>query len=338
MTAASTRPETAHLMPLYRESIAPQLEKLEGKRRRAAFRARIVGGALIGMGVVASVVAGRLGFRDPTDLLVMFGGAGFAAAMWLLRKVRSRTKAVLVTRAFESLGWTHTEEASKPPHMDDYTAHRLLPRHDSGHFEDHVRGRHAGADFDMREAKLTQKRGKRTKTVFQGCILSVDFHQPFHSTTVVLRDRGVLNRSKLAGLKRVGMASPKWENMFEAYGTDQVEARVKLDPGFMERLMALEESVDGKKLRFGFFDNRLHVVVETANRFEPGSMFKPLADPARMEQLIGEIEALMAVVEGVRKPGQAVEPVTAVPAPEVTSGYAWPFNPYDPDGVLLRRA
>jgi len=40
-------------------------------------------------------------------------------------------------------------------------------------------------------------------------------------------------------MKRVGLVDPVFEKIFEAYGTDQVEARYLLTPTFMQRLVRL---------------------------------------------------------------------------------------------------
>ena len=62
-----------------------------------------------------------------------------------------------------------------------------------------------------------------------------------------------------------------FSKIFEAYGTDQVETRYLLTPTFMQRLVDLEQSVDGKKIRFAFTGGQLLIAVETENRYEAGS-------------------------------------------------------------------
>jgi len=68
------------------------------------------------------------------------------------------------------------------------------------------------------------------------------------------------------------------------------------------KLIDLERSVDGKKIRFGFIDGQLLIVVETPNRFEPGSMLQPLTTPERTQKILDEVGAVYDVVDGVMKP------------------------------------
>ena len=70
----------------------------------------------------------------------------------------------------------------------------------------------------------------------------------------------------------------------------------------MQKLIDLERSVDGKNIRFGFIEGHLLIVVETPNRFEAGSMFKPLTAPDRTQKILDEIGAVHDVIDGVIKP------------------------------------
>jgi len=132
--------------------------------------------------------------------------------------------------------------------------------------------------------------------------MEMDFHRKFLGTTIVLRDGGLFNSKRKGEMKRIGLASPKFEKIFEAYGTDQVEGRYLLTPIFMEKLMALEESVDGKKIRFAFSDGKLHVAVEHPNRFETKSLRQPMTDASRVQRVIDELEAVLSIISAVSVP------------------------------------
>ena len=132
--------------------------------------------------------------------------------------------------------------------------------------------------------------------------MQIDYPREFMGRTVVLRDAGIFNRKKKKGMKRVGLVDPVFEKIFEAYSTDQVESRYLLTPTFMQRLVDLETSVSGKKIRFGFLEGKLFIAIEAPNQFEAGSMFKPLTDTDRTEKILHEISAIFNVVDGILKP------------------------------------
>ena len=167
-------------------------------------------------------------------------------------------------------------------------------------------GRIADADIRVCEAKLEQKvktdKGEHWKTVFQGSLLEMDFHRDFIGTTIVLRDAGIFNSKRKGEMKRIGLASPKFEKIFEAYGTDQVEGRYLLTPTFMETLIDLEETVDGKKIRFAFNEGRLWIAVEHPNRFETKSLRQPMTDIGRVQTIVDELEAIFTIVTAVAAP------------------------------------
>ena len=105
-------------------------------------------------------------------------------------------------------------------------------------------------------------------------------------------------------MKRIGLADPVFEKMFEAYGTDQVEGRVILDPAFMQRMVDLETSIDGSNIRFGFDQDKLFIAVETPDQFEAGSMLKALDRPERTQKILDEIGAVFDVVDGLLAPAK----------------------------------
>ena len=245
--------------------------------------------------------------------VLLFGLGGSAAAYgglraYFLNDVKSRTKNHLVTGICRYIGWEFTETVSDPPDLIPLIENSLLPkRYDRVSFEDKMWGNAHGAEFEALECHMEREDrdsdgDTNWVTVFRGSLMAMDFHRKFLGRTVVLRDKGIFNAKKKGDMKRVGLVDPKFEKIFEAYSTDQVEARVLLTPTFMQRLVDLEQSVDGKKIRFAFLDDLLLIAVETPNRFEAGSMSVPVTDPKRTQDILDEIGAVYNLVDGLMKP------------------------------------
>ncbi|WP_427451132.1 DUF3137 domain-containing protein [Litorimonas sp. WD9-15] len=227
----------------------------------------------------------------------------------ILSSIKADTKINIVGGICRYLGWSFSQTMGfSRPHagFDDLG---LLPRYHRGDYEDKIEGRAHGANFASYEAHLEKRHGRENgketwTTAFRGQLLVIVFDQKFMGRTVVLRDKGLFNRKKKGDMKRVGLVDPVFEKIFEAYSTDQVEARYLLTPTFMQRLVDLETSVDGKKIRFGFTGGQLLIAVETVNRYEAGSMFKPLIETARTQKILDEIGAIYDVIDGVMKPAE----------------------------------
>ena len=256
---------------------------------------------LLGLGVI---------FNWPRAALI--GIVVFAAA-WIasigfsaLSKVSASTKKTLVGGICKFLNLSFSVDVNIPPKIEMFRDVGLIPRHQGrSSFEDLISGEAYNAKFEFYEAHLERlelnKDRERYRTIFRGQLLALEFDQKFLGRTVVLRDSGWFNSKKKGDMKRVGLVDPVFEKIFEAYGTDQVEARYLLTPTFMQRLVDLEHSVDGHNIRFGFTGGYLLIAVETADRYEPGSMFSSLLETERTQKILDDIGAIYDVIAGVMK-------------------------------------
>ena len=92
--------------------------------------------------------------------------------------------------------------------------------------------------------------------MFRGTILTVGFNRDFHGTTLVTRAKRHKSFFGLGGRKEtinvdgaqldyVDMVHPQFEDAFDVYSTDQVEARYIVHPLYIERLIAIETAFSG---------------------------------------------------------------------------------------------
>ncbi|MEL6416546.1 MAG: DUF3137 domain-containing protein [Pseudomonadota bacterium] len=297
-------PEFKGFSEYFHSEIAPKLSEREGDRGEALARTHL-------WGSVAAAIVGAIAFafawsRPELDqkayLFVYVIALPFFAYQLvrriLLRQVSRHTKSTLVRGVFEFLGWSFQPEIKDFDHSAWVNAH-LVPmrRIIAKSFEDYVSGEAHGATFQSVEAKLERQSGRSRKTVFQGQLMWLTFDRPLGmGRTVVIRDKGVFNMKNI-GMKRVGLVDPVFERIFEAYSTDQVGARVVLDPAFMQRMVDLETYLNGGNIRFAFEDQTVLIAVETSNRYEAGSMSSRLDDPARAQRILNEVGAIFDIVD-----------------------------------------
>jgi len=236
-----------------------------------------------------------------------FGGAiGIATyAYWPLSSLSDQVKQKMLDTIATTIGCKYQVNGFTPAGFDRARTLDLVPRYDRSNFEDWWGGERFKCGFDLYEAHLETKH--RTKngttwvTCFRGQLMRVSFPKEFLGTTIVRRDRGLFNFLDRFGteLKRVGLESSKFERDFEVYGSDQVEARALVHPVFMERLIALEQKFAGSRIRCAFQQGDLIVAIESRNRFEPGSMFSPLADPTRVRQVVTDIAEILRLIDAM---------------------------------------
>ena len=291
----------------YEAEILPALEVQESARLEIIAKIKKVVPLIGIVTVVALAIA--IYFRAPFIAYAMISGAGVVigtgGVQYMLRDVKSETKDNIVGGVCRFLGWTFKEKIEEPANFEYFTYLDLIKTNFTrSSFEDLIAGEAHGAGFQFYEAHLERREGsgknQRWVTKFRGQLLALQFDQDFLGKTVVLRDAGLFKAKKKGDMKRVGLVDPVFEKIFEAYGTDQVEARYLLTPTFMQRLVDLEHSVDGKNIRFGFIGGQLLIAIETENRYEPGSMFKPLIETARTQKILDEIGAIYDVIDGVK--------------------------------------
>lgn len=294
----------------YISEILPELEPIE--RARQAFWPKFyrISAFLL---IVIVIATGVLFQRFSHPFILLFGvliamGTVVGYYTSASASVRGDTKHILMARICGFIGFTYAQkDEANLPALDYWQNLHLLPaRIDRTHFEDFIRGHIQETNMNVCEAKLERKvktdKGHRWDTVFRGSLITLDFHREFLGTTIVLRDAGIFNAKKKNNMKRIGLGEPRFEKIFEAYGTDQVEGRYLLTPVFMETLVALEESVEGNRIRFAFSNGKLLIAVEHADRFEVTGLLQSITDPARVQTVVNEIEAILSIIKSVAAP------------------------------------
>lgn len=296
---------------LYSERIEPCFATNEEGRVAAVAsfhkRGLIAGGIALVLAIVAWVFTRELTL--PMVIGIFGAVAGSIWAYQALANLSKKLKREYCGAIAEAMGATYRILGFEPPAFDRIRGLSLVPGFARSKFEDNFSGAHRGASFELYEAHLEQRRSDskgRTHytTVFRGQLIRLHFPREFLGTTIVRRDAGVFNAfgggdSNGQKLERVRLVDPKFERIFEVWGTDQTEARYLVHPVMMERLMELEIALHGKRVRCGFEGGDLLIAVEGGNLFEPGDLFKPLVDPARARRIVDEIAGVVRVMDHV---------------------------------------
>ena len=123
---------------------------------------------------------------------------------------------------------------------------------DRYHSEDLISGKIGTTSFLCSEIHAEEKRvttnGKgQTRTtwvdIFKGFFFIADFHKDFKGQTTIYRNSWIKLRF---GEQRVKLENPEFENSFDVYSDNQIEARYLITPGMMERLLDLDRKFPGK--------------------------------------------------------------------------------------------
>lgn len=304
ITPPSERSEFQGFAEFYENDVAPYLRGKEDARQEAVLQ----GGLIVIATAVIAFAAIRYGPFGEGNFQVGFiaGFGGLAAAIWRINKTRGDITGGLLARICGKLGYEYRRDIGRPSYFLNYERLKLVPNFNRESWEDEVRGERHGAEFVFCEAHLKYKssgKNSSTRTVFHGQLLVIDYHKKFLGETVVRRDAGILNRLGKPGkeFQNIGIVSPKFEKIFEAWSTDQVEARELLDPLVLERFEELDRLFNGAKLRAAFTDGKLFLALETGDKLNMGSMFAPLEGPARVERILHEFDLIFDLIDVLLK-------------------------------------
>ena len=188
---------------------------------------------------------------------------------------------------------------------------RLINNYNSCSGDDYFSGTYKNVEMIVSEEKFekvttTYNNGKRQdhrSTVFDGILVLLSLNKDFSGQTVVFQDRGMLNKvvsftRNLSGLENVRLEDSIFEKEFEAYGSNQVEARYLLTTAFMERMLKLREAYKANRIEFSFFDNRLFITLATKkNMFEATSLFKSCLDRTLIDETFNQFLSIMAIID-----------------------------------------
>lgn len=295
---------------IYASKLRPELEAMEAGRELAAAKARkgyAIGGLIGGLGVLLALFV----VGEPF-LAILAGMAGLGVSSFMgkdLRQIGRQAKSMMVLPVAHEFGLEYEEAPGTLYSIQDFHGARLLPGWDRENFEDRMMGKRGEVDFEFFEAHLekrqttTDSQGRtRTRwvTVFRGQCLRFDFHKAFHGRTLVARDAGLFNRfGGDRDMKLAKLEDPVFEKSFSVYTTDQVESRYLLTPDFMQRLVDLEETFHGGRLRCAFVGGEVLIAVEGGDLFEPGSLFKPLDNPARIRELLNDFSTVFHLIDQI---------------------------------------
>lgn len=302
----------------YRARIAPWLSENEARRVAVVSSFRRNAALSVGVALLGALVVWQIWAAPEAGAFVglVIGVLGAGLAYQPVSQLQDQVKLEMVSTLAHAIGVSFSHEVTDPPAFKRLRSLSLVPSFDRSKFEDCFSGERFGCRFELYEAHLEDERrdkdGDRSYvTVFRGQLIKIAFPKAFHGVTIVRRDAGILNAMRAWGseFKRVGLLDSRFERAFEVYSNDQVEARYLVHPVFMERLLELETIFKGKAVRCAFEAGDLLVAVEGGDKFEAGSMFKPLGDPERARKLISEISHVFKLIDAVLTAEQA--PLTA---------------------------
>ncbi|MGH1377882.1 MAG: DUF3137 domain-containing protein [Alphaproteobacteria bacterium] len=183
---------------------------------------------------------------------------------------------------------------------------KIVPNHDRCESEDYFYGTYKGVDIEFSEVDFQERRRSKNRTyyvsVFKGLVILLDMNnKKFFGHTMLDKNKGKVGewfKQKSSKLKRANLVDPEFEELFDVYTNDQVEARYLIDPVMIERLKGLQVEYGGENMTAAFYDSKMLILIESNhNYFEPAELEIPATDPRSILSMKNEIGEILSLID-----------------------------------------
>jgi len=180
-----------------------------------------------------------------------------------------------------------------------FNASNLFTRPDRFNGEDLFSGKLEATTFSFSEIHAEEKHETRNKngskttwysTIFKGLFLIADFNKEIENETYVYSSGG----KWFSRFKRVKLEDPVFEDRFNVYSDNQIEARYILTPKMMQRIVNLEDRF-GQNLYLSFRGHNVYIAIsESYNMFE--TRFRDEVSFNEIARFLEEVHSILDIV------------------------------------------
>ena len=173
----------------------------------------------------------------------------------------------------------------------------VISKYTNENYDDIFRGTYKDVTYEIVEASYSTGSGKNYRLVFNGAIVCIEMNKNFSGHTVITPD-SFSHNSPLKGLQHTVLEDIEFEQKFDVYTDDEVNARYLITPSFMERLLSLKLAFKAEKVSCAFYDKYLIVALSTKlDLFSICSLLKRVDDMQQFYQMYEEIESIIKLID-----------------------------------------
>lgn len=306
------------LRSLYETTLLPDLEILEGERRKIAQKILFVGLGIFGAyALVIAVLYNRVSDRVPLFIFpgIIGLGAFVIAAHYLSKDYVKEFKGKIIQRIVTFFDENLSYDASGCISQPRFEGCRIFNRRpDRYKGDDLVQGMLGATQIEFSEIHAeyktthTDSKGHRQTewhTIFKGLFFVADFNKDFKGRTVVLPDTAerilghigtTLQSWNITRGELVKLEDVEFEKLFAVYGDDQIEARYILSTSLMKRIVDFKNKTD-RPLHLSFVGSKIYVAISyKKNLFEP-RIFRTILDFEPIQEYFEDLAVAVGLVE-----------------------------------------
>lgn len=175
----------------------------------------------------------------------------------------------------------------------------LFKNYNRTSYDDTFIGKYKDVDFKIIEIKLKRETGSgkdsHTEIIFDGAIIKISMNKKFNSHTVI-RPHKSPNPAK--HLKRTVLEDVVFENKYDVYTTDEIDARYLITTAFMERLNNIQRIFSVQKVSCAFYQKDLYIALYTnKDLFKLFDLNKPINNYEQLMIFFNEVLSIYKCID-----------------------------------------
>lgn len=247
---------------------------------------------------------------------ILFALISYPVVIWHLKKYKGALKGRLIPAILEYFeGKFAYENSADSVDFNRWYSYGIMPKFNKLRAEDYILGVQNNIQIELAELNLSMVTihasnrpnvpdTKHEDAVFHGLCVVLTFNKKFDHRIVAVPKGEYLGNSEVFSdekLQRVKLEDPRFEAVFDLYGSDQVEARYVFTPTFMERLVALQSELNGTELRCSFYNDKLQILIPTNyDHFRVSSIFKEIDFVDEFRMILKEMSHINKIIDVLR--------------------------------------
>ena len=306
----------------YEKYLQPKVQLYEQKRKQALRQFYIRAVALIFVLILGTTLALWLPLKHLVDdntankliygIFIIVLGLG----IWLYIPIKTFQMNILENiypLIFNYFEGNFIYSPAVPYDLKTLSSYSIIPGYDKCKLENFVHGNYRDVQIELFESELFKQEIRKTQndkseiytySVFKGLFIMLSMNKTFHGKTVVLQDAGIIGNffeRKKIKLETVRLEDPLFEQKFEVYSSDQIEARYLLTTSFMDRLLKLSSIFNYQPIQCSFLNEKLLMTISTNKiSFRQRSIFRKINFIAEANAIIKQLRLIFSIIDELK--------------------------------------
>lgn len=303
---------------VYASKIKPKLAALEKERIRTS---RMCSACII---IVLPVVFGAILFAlmgindDYAFILFCLVSLAIVIAVKIYnsvnKKYRCKIKSHLLPFVLSVFGDFRIDSGAASMPLNIIQKYGLFPAARAKVDDDHISGTYEGISVNITETRLTHSEGsknnRRTVVDFYGLVIKLKQAKKYSGVTVVASSMSSCSK----GLEKVELEDAEFNQIFDVYTNDQVEARYLLTTALMERMKVVCTNSGVRRISCIFINDICYLFLDYKDTdassslqcqrydtefvfFEVGGIFQPLDNKDAMKAPIMQLSHIFDIIQ-----------------------------------------